>query len=388
MDRLKPVPILTLILILAAFQGCSGSAGCYAVRDRAQNRELSRLFSALEKEEDSSESRFIIIQQIVKVLRSTGEQAKVNLFLTSYVQKNPADAFNANYLLTVALNYNEKGDYPFAVHYFERILRNYQDLLVRGVSVHYTCLTNLITMTQNPEVRVDYYRELIGRFGDIIERGPTFYYMGKTYEELGEWDLAIQAYKSFLASPDPSIPGKPDAEQEIREMIQFYDRRDKNWTMESLDQLVNVIKEALWAGTRGNSHGTGQRSTSSPYPGKRNRPRRISSLSRTSVRSCGTKSTMRTRSTLIRTTGRRICGPGDGPTGSRPGTSTSGRSTSRLTRRSTASGNGPASISGTNHSPDRYPPLHGTDPRDCPGSFSSGVRPPLPPDRRDGLSRA
>jgi len=30
-------------------------------------------------------------------------------------------------------------------------------------------------------------------------------------------------------------------------MIQFYDRRDKNWTMESLDQLVNVIKEALWA---------------------------------------------------------------------------------------------------------------------------------------------
>lgn len=243
--RLNRILPLFCILMSILFIGCSSASRYYKLDNKEHQKELAYLLSILEKSDETSESRFIIIQQIIKVLHGAEEQEKLNLFLTTQVQKNLDDPFNAYYLLTVALNYKEAGAYPFAVHYFERVLRNFPDILVRGTSVHYLCLRNLIVLVNRPEIRVDYYKELLARFGDVIDKGPTYYYLARTYEELGEWDLSIQAYKNYLNSSNTSIPGIPDAVREISSMISFFDRRDKNWTMESLDQLIRVVKSAI-----------------------------------------------------------------------------------------------------------------------------------------------
>ena len=102
---------------------------------------------------------------------------------------------------------------------------------------------------------MNYYKELIARFSDpnplypdldLIDKGPVYYYMAKTYEELGEWELAVQAYRNFLLYPDCIIPGNPQAHTEISEMIAFYDYRDKGWIQNSLEDLTKYVQWAIW----------------------------------------------------------------------------------------------------------------------------------------------
>lgn len=228
----------------------------YYLSETGNDREeLEQLFELYDSAGESYESRFIVIQQIMKILHAAGQEKKLNLFLTTYIEEEPEDPFNAYYLLIVAENYREQDALPLAVHYYERIIKNYHDLLVQGRSVHYICLKNLVTMVEEPEVRVTYYKELIARFSepggstslaDQVDPGPTYYALAGTYEELGEWDLAIQAYKNFLKYPDCVIPGNPNAQKEIEGRVAFYDYRDKNWSVESLEELTQIIQYAIY----------------------------------------------------------------------------------------------------------------------------------------------
>jgi len=258
--------ILVIIFIVSGLIGCdrfempaflsSDTSYSYYLEGTGENREeLEQLFTLFDKGGRSYESRFIIIRQIMKLLHSTGAQRKLNLFLTTYVEKEPEDPFNAYYLLIVAENFREQGAVPLAVHYYERILKNYHDLLVRGRSVHYICLTNLVDMVEEPEVRVGYYKELIARFSepgsasslaDQIDLGPTYYALAKTYEQLGEWELSMQAYKNYMKYPESIIPGNPNAYREVESLIAFYDYRDKNWTVETLEELTDIIQYAIY----------------------------------------------------------------------------------------------------------------------------------------------
>ena len=110
-------------------------------------------------------------------------------------------------------------------------------------------------MIEEPEIRVNYYKELIARFSepnelypdlDLIDKGPVYYYMAKTYEDLGEWELAVQAYRNFLTYPDCEIPGNPMAHSETADLIAFYDYRDKGWIMDSLEDLTKYVQWAIW----------------------------------------------------------------------------------------------------------------------------------------------
>jgi len=238
------ISFLTVSLI--AFQGCSKPESYYYEGVGEQKDELKNLFNLFEKTEGRSESRFIVIQQIVKILYSSGNNDKLNYFLTTYVENNPDDPFNAYHLLVVARNYMEQGAYPLAVLYFERILKNYPDLLIGGKSVHYICLKELINLVSDPEVKVNYYKELIARFGEEIDRGLIYYYLAKTYEELGEWDLAMQAYSTFLKYPNTIVPGVTDVRHKVKVMVDFYNYKQITWTMESLDELVKQVKWAIY----------------------------------------------------------------------------------------------------------------------------------------------
>ncbi len=245
--------LIFLPLLVVFFLGCPSSRTqisapnqYFIVGTQEQQKELQLLFFDLENRTKNPESRFIVIQEITKKLHAAERPNLLNLFLTTSVEKNREDPYNGYYLLIVAQNYLNEGAEPFAIQYFERILKNHTDLEVNDTSIHYVCLNNLIRLVDEPELKVAYYKKLLSQFSEKIDKGPTYYFLAKTYEELGEWDLAIQAYRNFLGYPEAAIKGVPHAHEEVRSMIEFYDYPNKNWTMESLEDLVNTIKYAMW----------------------------------------------------------------------------------------------------------------------------------------------
>ena len=239
--------LISLIVIITSFSliNCQANEH-YLTLNRDDSRAFSRLYGELGTE-PVYEKKFIIMRQILNLLDDKISGGELNLFLTTYVEQNPEDPFNGYYLMIVARNYRDELSYPFAVHYYERILKNYQDLLVKEQSIHFLCLKDLITLVEDPEVRIVYYKDLIARFSDEINIGETYYYLGNTYSETGDWDQAMQAYMKFLDFPDVSIPGDSFARDRISGLIAFYNT-DKNWTVETLDKLVENIKSAIYRG--------------------------------------------------------------------------------------------------------------------------------------------
>ncbi len=237
---------LSSLLILSLIGCTTGKYSYYYVGNREVKKELKELFRLLETENDSSEKRFVLLNRISTILSEEGAKEREILLLTTYVEKHPVDPYDAFYLILVAKTYEEQKAYPFAIHYYERILKNYPDLLYRGKSIHFRCLEALIRLVKAPQYRVGYYKELIARFSDNIDLGVTYYYLAKTYEQLGEWDLSIQTYKKFLQYPKAEIPGIPDAHERVKEKVDFY-YSDKSWTVPDLQTLIARIKRAIWA---------------------------------------------------------------------------------------------------------------------------------------------
>ncbi len=205
---------------------------------------MRELFHLFEMEEEVGENRFIIIQQISNRLSNAGQFHKLILFLTAYVEKNQNDPYNAYYLGIVAEAYSDLDAIPLAIHYYERILMNYPDLLVSGCSIHYRCLQEFVNLVENPRYKIEYYKELIARFSENIDPGITYYFLARTYEDVGEWEQAIQVYQKFLKYRDAEIPGFPNAHAKIREKVKFY-YSGKEWTAENLQYLVSEIRGAI-----------------------------------------------------------------------------------------------------------------------------------------------
>lgn len=235
---------LLIILIIPLLISCAGSDRYYIIGDNQEKKEMAQLFALLDDEGADEENRFIVIQQIAARLHRAGEDAKMNLFLSDYVERNPEDPYNSYYLLMVAQNYLESKAYPLAAHYFERIINNYPDTVIDGTSVHLISLEELRVLIDEPEFLVEYYTDLLSRFEDSIDPGRAYYELAAIYEALGEWDLAFQAYSRFLKYPGTSIPGAPDAYRNVQDLVDFYNS-DKNWTVEDLDELISLIRSAI-----------------------------------------------------------------------------------------------------------------------------------------------
>lgn len=207
------------------------------------------LFGLLRSEGNVGEERFVVVREIAGEFLKLGQYGKLTHFLTGWVARHPDDPYNAYLLLMTAYAYLKEDAAPVAAYYFDRIIKNYPDLMVRGESVHLACLNNLIGITAEPERQIYYYKELISRFPDRIDAGSAHFMLAKAYERVGAWDLAIRTYTKFLPYYETSIAGYPDAFGYAKKLVDF-NNSPKDWTFESLGALVEEIKGAM---DRGNA---------------------------------------------------------------------------------------------------------------------------------------
>ena len=216
----------------------------YVTGNKDTQETIKELFKLLNQETLPGEEQFSIVREIANELLSQKEYAKLINFLTSWVATHPEDPYNSYLLLMVAYAYMQQDAGPVAVLYFNRIITKYPDLLVKGESIHFQCLKQLIQLKEKPELQIRYYKELIARFPDKIDLGASHIMLGQAYEKNGEWDMAIQTYSKFLPYYNTSIPGFPDALGYAMKLVDYYNS-PKDWTFESLDSLIAAIKKAL-----------------------------------------------------------------------------------------------------------------------------------------------
>ncbi len=240
-------PAVLCLTALAALllAGCGASSARYYLGAFEQNKELRELFGLLDSQKDEKD-RFVLTQQIGQALAAAGKPEKEINFLTSQVENNPTDVYCAYYLLMVAQAYQDMKAAPMAIHYYRRILKNHVDLIVDGQSIHLHSLQQLIELETRPEFKIEYYKELISRFGDQpgVSLGSAYYNLAVAYEQVGEWDLSIQSYQKYLGVPDTDVPDVPDAYAKAQEKVFFY-FSDKSWTVPDLDTLVAAVKDAI-----------------------------------------------------------------------------------------------------------------------------------------------
>mgnify|MGYP002624279811 CR=1 FL=1 len=241
------VKIRCLCLFLTAFLAFSCSNSQEHAQQKQWQETQNQLHLLLRDKSLSQESRYAVVNRIANNLYSAKNYKELTLFLTDWVEEHPDDTYNAYWLLMVASTYLENGAEPVAEYYFERILKNYADLLVQGKSVHLSCLQHLIQISKTPSNRISYFNELVSRFPSNVSTTEMYVRLALEYEKEGEWNQVLRSYSQFLEQPDAStiqIPGIPDAYANARQMVDFA-KSSKDWTFESLDALETAVKNAI-----------------------------------------------------------------------------------------------------------------------------------------------
>ncbi|MBL8965769.1 MAG: tetratricopeptide repeat protein [Spirochaetaceae bacterium] len=235
------------ILLASGLASCSSPRSAYLVGTREQKTELAELFAFLDANAADPVERFAAARQISNILLREKEYGRLTALLTGLAAERGSDPYVAWYLFAAAYAYDQAGSAPIAALYYDRIVKNLPDLEVDGKSIHHECLQRLIEAEAAPERRIEYYKDLIARFPERIDMGRILFLLGKEYEHVGDWNLAVKTYAKFLPYFGASIPGHPDAFQYARNVIEFYNS-PKDWAYEDLQTLVGNIKAALAAG--------------------------------------------------------------------------------------------------------------------------------------------
>jgi tetratricopeptide (TPR) repeat protein len=255
MKRVKRIiPAILMLISLAALATVCGktlyNSGTvkidpYYLTGSRENREYFRdLFTLLDGENNSPESTFAVVREIANSFAGEKEYGRLIHFLSGRTINYPHDPYNSYYLLMIAYAYMQQDALPVAAQYFDLIVKNYPDLTVNRESIHLACLNQLKEKKKNPAQQVWYYQELVLRFSDRIDLGTTWFMLAQTYERIGEWNNAIQAYTRYLSHAGTLISGFPNAENYARQQVDFNNSR-KDWTFENLPALLATVKAAL-----------------------------------------------------------------------------------------------------------------------------------------------
>lgn len=234
--------LLILCTLSLFFCSCSKKQN---TKSFASNQE--ELQEILDTQNLNPQQRYTIINQMSNNLLAEKRYQEIILFLTSYVEENPEDIYNSYWLLMTAYAYLSTGAEPMAEYYFDRILKECDDLLVKGQSIHYLCLQNLIQISKTPVHRINYINQLINRFPQNINITELYMRLALEYENDNQWDQALKTYTLFLQQPDAStiqIPGEPDAYRNARHLVDF-NNSSKDWTFETLPELEKAVKTAI-----------------------------------------------------------------------------------------------------------------------------------------------
>jgi tetratricopeptide (TPR) repeat protein len=219
----------------------------YMNGSRESREQLRDLFVLLAGEDGSAENTFTVVREIANNFAREKQYGALIHFLGRRTINFPDDPYNSYYLLMIAYAYIQQNSLPVAAQYFDLIVKNYPDLTVNGESIHFACLNQLIELSDHPVQQVWYYQELISRFSGRIDLGTAWFMLGQTYERIGDWSNALQAYTRYLSYAGGTISGFPNAENYARQQVNF-NNSPKDWTFESLPALLNPIREALDTG--------------------------------------------------------------------------------------------------------------------------------------------
>ncbi len=245
MQKKKIFPYL-IILLVTALSGCLTNeiSHPWMTEEKSTDEKILRLYEMLPSQPGEIQ-RYGLMEQIISIYRNGEYTEELKLFLNQYLYTYPDDSYNCYYLLVLGTLYEESGAWETASIFFNRLLTNYDDLLIKGNSVHLFTLKKLIANHPGTLQEIGYYQDLITRFPSEIDKGLILYKLAKTYEKEGLWDQSIESYRKFLDAPATTIPGEPNVYNEVNHYLKFHYSR-KDWTRESLESLVNSIKYAIY----------------------------------------------------------------------------------------------------------------------------------------------
>ncbi|HOX31339.1 MAG TPA: tetratricopeptide repeat protein [Spirochaetales bacterium] len=238
--------LCAILCAQALLQSCSRPRAAFLAGDREDRAELAELFGLLDAAGRDEVQRFAALRQISSKLLERREYGRLAALLVREAGRDRGP-YAAWYLFTAAYAYELAGSAPVAAIYYDRIVKDLPDIVVDGRSVHYECLSRLIETARAPERRIEYYKDLIARFPSEADMGRALFLLGREYEAVGDWDLAVKAYSKFLPYFGSAIPGHPEAFQHARNVVDFYNS-PKDWTYAELPALVANVKSALAQG--------------------------------------------------------------------------------------------------------------------------------------------
>ena len=233
--------ILSLLLLLFSCKKTvdySIFGGYEGLNDRTRY-----LFEVLSESKDEK-TIFSIRNEIAKELSILNQHKRLIVFLTSIVESS--DRYTNYFLLMLANEYMEKGMPEIASYYFERIVESNEDLIIKDKSLRLLSLNTLIKNTEKSEKLIHYYSLLIRDFAQEINMPYSLFMLARAYERIGEWNMAIQTYSKFLNLKefDIVIPGIPDSYSYAKKIVD-YSSSSKDWTSESLEELVGILTSAI-----------------------------------------------------------------------------------------------------------------------------------------------
>ncbi len=245
--KFKNTIILLLIVHITASVFLTSCSPAQIKNKNPIQEKQAELKSLLDSGTLDSKQRYALINQMAGNLLSLNDYQGTILLLTDIVEKNPDDIYNSYWLLMTAYSYLSMNAEPVAEYYFDRILNHCQDLMIKGKSIHFLCLQNLIQISKTPAHRIKYFNDLISRFPQDINTTELYLRLAMEYENDNQWEQALKTYNLFLKQPDATtiqIPGEPDAYKNARHLVDF-NNSSKDWTFESLSALESAVKRAI-----------------------------------------------------------------------------------------------------------------------------------------------